>query len=107
MQAAEQLVAELDDETAGAVESTGRMRLALIAQNASLAAAARAKEEAFVATALAAATPDGASPSVRAETEVRCVAAAMQSAVNGWQRGHGTLRECLAEALSMLQRAGR
>jgi AcrR family transcriptional regulator len=101
--AAMDLAQTLPDEAVDAIETTARTRLQLIAENASLQAAIREKAEAFVEGVLAASADHDQRPLLERETEVRCVAAALEAGNHAWLRGEGSLRDCVARALGALR----
>lgn len=106
LRAAEQVAAELPEEGIEAIETTARTRLALIASHPSLRAAAQQKAGSFVTTLLSAGASDERALLAR-ETEIRCVAAALDAANQAWLRGEGPLRACALEALAVLRDLGR
>lgn len=89
-----------------AVEATGPIRLALIAEHPALAAAAHRKAAEFGAEVLAAwqeARPADGAERLAREVAVGAVAVAMQAGTAAFARGEGGLAECLQRALLSLR----
>lgn len=93
----------LPDDAVEAIEATARTRLRLIAGHGQLQAAAREKAESFIAAVLEASHGRDQRPLLERETEIRCVAGALDAANHAWQRGEGSLRACTLRALSLLR----
>lgn len=100
--AATELARELPDEEVDAIEATARIRLRLITEQTALQAAAREKAESFVQAILEASDDHDQRPILERETEIRCIAAALDAANQAWLRGEGSLRDCSARALELL-----
>ncbi|PJJ56191.1 AcrR family transcriptional regulator [Mumia flava] len=103
VQAATDLVETFPDDAVDAVESTGRLRLELIAAHPQLGAAAHAKAAGFTTEVLAATEGRDQRSRLERETEVACVVAAMDAGTAAWARGDGTLRTCMRTALATLR----
>lgn len=100
--AAMELARDLPDAAVEAIEATARIRLRLIAEHASLQATAREKAESFIQAILKASDDHDQRPLLERETEIRCIAAALDAANHAWLRGEGSLRDCSVRALELL-----